>query len=76
MYAFFRVAVLRKWRSKYGPTATHRNLAKCFYDADKLEVVEATCRALGTPDGSAEGQQQGSNYVYWNLLLSACTNWR
>ena len=69
--------MLRKWRSKYGPNATYRNLAKRFYDADKLEVVEATCRALGTPNrsaeeqqqgstpnGSAEEQQQGSNYIY------------
>ena len=63
--------MLRKWRSKYGPKATYRNLTKCFYDADKLEVVEATCRVLGAPARSAKGQHQGSNYIGTFLCLHA-----
>ena len=52
-----RLAVLRRWRSKYGPHATYRNLAHCFYGAEKLEIVEVICQlaAQGTP--SREEQQ-------------------
>ena len=54
----FRLAVLRKWRSKYGPNATYRNLAKSFYSADKLDMVERVCQALGAPSSSVIQQQQ------------------
>ena len=47
--AHFRLAVLRRWRSKYGLAATYRNLAKCFYSAGKPEIVEVVCQALGSP---------------------------
>ena len=55
----YRLAVLRKWRSKHGPTATYRNLAKCFYNADRLDMVETVCQALGAPSSSDLGQQLG-----------------
>ena len=48
---FFRVAVLRKWRTKYGPTATYKNLASCFYSADNLLMVERVCQALRASSG-------------------------
>ena len=54
----FRLAVLRKWRSKYGPNATYRNLANCFYSADKLDMVEAISQALGAPNSSLMGQEE------------------
>ena len=50
--------MLRKWRSKHGPTATYRNLANCFYQADMLEMVEVVCQALRSPR-----QQQGIPHV-------------
>ena len=49
MILLFRLAVLRKWRTKYGPTATYRNLAKCFYQADMQSMVQTICQALGAP---------------------------
>ena len=55
----FRLAVLRKWRSKYGPNATYKNLANCFYSANKLDMVERVCQALGAPSRSVMGQQEG-----------------
>ena len=36
----YRLALLRKWTDKYGPSATYRNLAKSFYDAGKPGLVE------------------------------------
>ena len=57
---FFRRAVLRKWRSKYGRIATYRKLADCFYRADRSEMVEAICKILGASSGSVVGQQQGT----------------
>ena len=36
-----------------------RHLAYCFYGADKLEMVEAVCQALGAPNGAINRQQQG-----------------
>ena len=45
----FRLAVLRRWRSKYGLAATYRNLAECFYSAGRLEIVEVVCQALRSP---------------------------
>ena len=47
---------MRKWRQKYSPTATYRNLARCFYNASKPEMVEAVCKALGAPSDTAVGQ--------------------
>jgi len=41
-----RLALLRKWRSKYGLRATYGKLAECFYNADRLEMVEAICKVL------------------------------
>jgi len=38
-----RLALLQKWREKYGPNATYRNLAKSFYDASKPDLVETVC---------------------------------
>ena len=49
MILLFRLAVLRKWRTKYGPTATYGNLAKCFYQADMQSMVQTICQALGAP---------------------------
>jgi len=43
-----RLALLRKWRSKYGLRATYGKLAECFYNADRLEMVEAICKVLQT----------------------------
>ena len=51
--------MLRKWRSKYGPSATYRELAKCFYNADRLEMVETVCQVLGAATSSVMRQQQG-----------------
>ena len=58
-----RRAMLRKWRSKHGPTATYGNLAKCFYQADMLDMVELLCQALGSP-----GQQQGITRLLFPFL--------
>ena len=55
----FRLAVLRKWRSKYGPNATYKNLANYIYSADKLDMVEAVCQALGAPSNSVIQQEEG-----------------
>jgi len=41
-----RLALLRKWRSKYGLRATYGKLAECFYNAERLEMVEAICKVL------------------------------
>ena len=41
-----RLALLRKWRSKYGLRATYGKLAECFYHAYRLEMVEAICKVL------------------------------
>ena len=40
---FSRRAVLRKWREKHSRNATYKNLAKCFYDVDKLDMVDIAC---------------------------------
>lgn len=58
MRYFFRLAVLRTWRSKHWSLATYRNLAHCF-GAEKPDLVEAICQALGAPSGSTMGQQKG-----------------
>ena len=41
----------------HGPRATYRNLANCFYGAERLDIVEVICQlaALGIP--SREEQQ-------------------
>jgi len=71
---FFRRAVLRKWRSKYGRNATYRNLANCFYHADMSEMVEAICKVLGAPSGSVVGRQQGIYYIGILLIgIFLCT---
>ena len=59
----FRVAVLRRWRSKYGPHATYRSLANCFYRAEQLDMVEVVCQALGAPSSSAIQQQEGTSSI-------------
>ena len=45
-YFLPRLAFLRIWRSKYYPTATYRNLAKCFYNAGNDKMVTAICEIL------------------------------
>jgi len=47
IHLLFRLAMLRKWRSKYGPTATYRELANCFYRADMQSMVQEICQLLG-----------------------------
>ena len=44
---------MQKWREKYGPGATCRNLAKSFYDAGKPSLVETVCEVV-THGGSTE----------------------
>ena len=44
-----RVGVLRKWRERFGQYATYCNLAKSFYDAGRLDLVEAVCNLIGEP---------------------------
>ena len=65
--------MLRKWRQKYSPIATYRNLAKCFYDAGKPEMVEVICKALGAPSDSVVGQSVGLQGEWEvELLIPAC----
>ena len=73
----FRLAVLRMWRSKYGPNATYGNLATRLYYAVKLEVMEAVCQALRTPrvDGNLHGKWNLNVIMlrydaieYWNVI--------
>ena len=37
---------MQKWREKYGPRATYRNLAKMFYDAGKRSLVDSVCELV------------------------------
>ena len=43
---FSRRAVLRKWREKHSQNATYKNLAKCFYDVNRLDMVGSVCEVL------------------------------
>lgn len=40
------MALLQKWREKYGANATYRKLAKSFYDAGKPGLVETVCAVM------------------------------
>ena len=40
------MALLRRWRSKYGPLATYGKLAECLYNAGKPGAVEVICKVL------------------------------
>ena len=60
IFTLFRLAVLRRWRSKYGPHATYKSLANLFYCAEKLDMVEVVCQALEAPSNSAIQQQEGT----------------
>ena len=44
---------MQKWREKYSPGATCRNLAKSFYDAGKPGLVETVCEVV-THGGSTK----------------------
>ena len=70
-----RRAVLRRWRSKYCPTATYRNLADCFCSADMAEMVEAVCQTLRAPSSSAMGQQQGIYHLFLQLDINSTVTW-
>ena len=37
---------MQKWKEKYGPRATYRNLAKMFYEAGKRSLVESVCEVV------------------------------
>ena len=41
-----RRAVLQKWREKYGPKATYKNLAKGLYNAGKSSLVQTVCNTM------------------------------
>ena len=43
-----RVALLRRWRSKYSSNATYRMLAECLYNAGKPGSVEVICKVVGS----------------------------
>ena len=45
-FSSFRRAVLQKWREKYGPKATYKNLAKALYNAGKLSLVQTVCNTM------------------------------
>ena len=64
---FFRLAVLRRWREKYGSAATYRSLAGSFYEAGNLQMVEIVCQALKASSASAVKQlvQQGVYAIYY-----------
>ena len=53
----YRLALLEKWREKYGPNATYRNLANSFYDAGKPGLVETVCVVM-TSDCTVNTSQQ------------------
>ena len=55
-----RVGVLRKWRERFGPYATYRNLSKSFYDAGRLDLVEAVCNLIGGPLVKSQGVYNNS----------------
>ena len=43
---FSRREVLRKWRKEHSRNATFMNLAKCFYDANRLDMVDIICEVV------------------------------
>ena len=41
-----KISMLRKWRRKFGKTATYRRLVQVFYDLEDVEVVDSICSLL------------------------------
>ena len=51
--------MLWKWRERFGPYGTFRNLTKSFYDAGRLDLVEAVCNLMSSL--GPQLQSQGRN---------------
>ena len=65
-YSFlFRLALLRKWRSKNGPRATYQRLAMCFYSAERPDMVEIICKVIDTNTSGPQAAIQPSYSSTW-----------
>ena len=56
-----RIAMLRRWKGKYGRSATHKKLCKVFRELDRQDLVEVVCRLLreGSSSGSSSDEDAG-----------------
>ena len=61
----FRLALLRKWRSKNGPRATYQRLAMCFYSAERPDMVEIICKVIDTNTSGPQAAIQPSYSSTW-----------
>ena len=64
-YFLFRLALLRKWRSKNGPRATYQRLAMCFYSGERPDMVEVICKVIDPNTSGYQAAIQPSYSSTW-----------
>ena len=48
-----KIAMLRKWKKRYGRKAKYRKLATVFWDLEQTDLVENVCKLLQTKSSSS-----------------------
>ncbi len=64
----YRLGLLDAWREKHGERATYRELAKAFYDAGRLTLVDEVCNVVRAQD-QPQPDEQGIKYGFLHLLI-------
>ena len=81
-----RIAMLRKWKAKYGCSATYKKLCKVFRKLDRQDLVEVVCRLLrdGSSSESSSDEEAGmksdrlhipKSCVLFGGCACACSGW-
>ena len=69
----YRLALLQKWREKYGPNATYRNLAKSFYDARKPGLTETVFEVMACDYQRNISTSLHATFATVSTRFSSCT---
>ena len=57
------IAMLRKWKNKFGQSATYRKLAQVFFDRRKCDTVDKLCHILLQENAVSTSQLPANSYA-------------
>ena len=64
-----KVAMLRRWKEKYGKKATYRKLAKVFWKLERIDLVEELCEILSECSHSDNDASSGGTLTSYTDYL-------
>ncbi len=69
-----KIAMLRRWREKFGRKATYRRLATVFWKLERADLIDAICDVLVDSSSSSDEESSASEEPVYRDILQRYTH--